>query len=35
MFSEQEIRELLSERGFDVEVQEAAGATQVIGAVLA
>lgn len=35
MFSEQEVRELLSERGFEVEVQEAAGATQVIGAVLA
>lgn len=35
MFSERQIREALEDRGFTVETQEAAGATQIVGAVLA
>lgn len=35
MFKEDEVRKALEERGFKVETQEAAGATQIVGAVLA
>lgn len=34
MFSEPQLREALEQRGFSIELQEAAGATQLIGAVL-